>query len=140
MKLAALGRSSIGIAMIALGIQSLWLRIYVGRLQPVPDWVPGRATIAVLTGIFLIAVGIGILKAKWARLAATALAGMLLLWVAVLYLPLVFSRPGAWLGAFETFALFGASALCASALLVAGTTVSTVKASSPAVQLQGKLD
>jgi uncharacterized membrane protein len=115
-----LGRYLIGLAAIALGIQSLWLRIYVGRLQPVPDWVPGRDAIAILTGIFLLAVGLCILSGKWARLAATALAAMLLLWVVVLYLPLVFTQPGRWLGTFETFALFGGAWLLAAVLPVEG--------------------
>jgi uncharacterized membrane protein len=110
----------IGLAVIALGVQSLWLKIYVGRLQPVPDWVPGKDAITVLTGIFLIAVGLCILSGRWARLAATALAAMLLLWGVVLYLPLVFTRPGAWLGTFETFALFGGTWLLAAVLPVNG--------------------
>ena len=54
---AQLGRYLIGLAVTALGVQSVWLKIYVGRLQPVPAWVPGHAAIATLTGIFLIAAG-----------------------------------------------------------------------------------
>jgi len=50
--LARLGCILIGLAVTALGVQSVWLRIYVGRLQPIPDWVPGHAWIAVATGLF----------------------------------------------------------------------------------------
>ncbi len=117
---AQLGRYLIGLAATALGVQSVWLKIYVGRLQPVPAWVPRHAAIAILTGIFLIAVGLCILSGKWARLAATALAAMLLLWVVVLYLPLIFRSPGAWLGTFETFAVFGGAWLLAAVLPIDG--------------------
>jgi uncharacterized membrane protein len=111
-----------GLAVTALGIQSLWLRIDVGRLQPLPDWIPGRAVIASLTGLFLIAVGLCLLSGKWARLAATALAAMLLLWVVALYLPLLFKTPNAaWLGTFETLAVFGGAWVLAAALPVEHT-------------------
>src|SRR5690242_7557304 len=110
-----------GLAVTALGVQSLWLRIYVGRLQPVPDWVPGRAGITVLTGLFLMVVGLCILSGKWARLAASALAAMLLLWIVALYVPLLFTSPNAaWLGTFETLAVFGGAWVLAAALPVAG--------------------
>lgn len=36
-----------GFALLALGIQSLWLVIYVGRLEPIPDSVPGHDAIAI---------------------------------------------------------------------------------------------
>jgi uncharacterized membrane protein len=116
-----LGRYLLGLAFTALGAQSLWLRIYVGRLQRVPDWMPGRAVITSLTGLILIAVGLCLLSGKWARLAATALAAMLLLWVIALYLPLLFESPGAaWVGTFETVAVFGGAWVLAAALPVAG--------------------
>jgi len=105
---------------MALGIQSVWLRIYVGRLQPVPDWVSGRDVIAVATGLFLLAIGLSIVSGKRTRLAATALAAMLLLWVIVLHLPRLFTVPAAWLGTFETFAVFGGSWLLAATLPIEG--------------------
>ena len=71
---AQLGRYLIGLAVSALGVQSVWLKTYVDRLQPVPDWVPGHVAIGILTGIFLIAVGLCILSGKWPRLAATDIA------------------------------------------------------------------
>ena len=118
MKSTQLGRYLMGLVAMALGIQSVWLKIYVGRLQPVPDWMPGHDAIAIVTGIFLIAVGACILSGKWSRFAATLLAGMLLLWVVVLYLPVVFRTPGAWLGTFETFAVFGGAWVLAAVLPV----------------------
>jgi uncharacterized membrane protein len=117
---AQLGRYLIGLAVTALGVQSLGLQIDVGRLQPVPDWVPGREAIAVVTGIFLLAVGLCILSGKWARLAATAHAAVLLLWVVVLYLPLIFKVQAAWLGTFETFAVFGGVWVLAAVLPIEG--------------------
>jgi uncharacterized membrane protein YphA (DoxX/SURF4 family) len=98
----------------------VWLRIYVGRLQPIPDWVPGHAGIAVASGLFLLLVGVAILSGKWARLAATALALMLLLWVVALHLPRIFRVEAAWLGIFETFAIFGGTWVLASMLPIDG--------------------
>jgi len=119
---ARLGRYLIGFAATALGVQSLWLAIYVGRLQPIPDWVPGHDAIAYLTGAFLLAVGILILIGKWARLAAALLSLELLGWFLVLYLPQLVAHPmgSAWTGAFETFALFGGTWLLAALLPAEG--------------------
>jgi uncharacterized membrane protein len=119
---AQVGRYLIGGAAIAMGIQSVWLNIYVGRLQPVPEWVPGREVLAFVTGAFLLVVGVCILTGKWARLAALALAAMLLLWVLALYVPMLFVNPvGAWLGLFETLAVFGGTWLLAAMLPPSGS-------------------
>jgi uncharacterized membrane protein len=119
---AQVGRYLIGAAALAMGIQSAWFNIYVGRLQPVPDWVPGRTVLAFVTGAFLIVVGLCLLTGKWARLAALALAAMLLLWILALYVPLLFVNPvGAWLGTFETLAVFGGAWLLAAMLPPTGT-------------------
>lgn len=113
-----LGCRLLGATMIALGIQSLWLISYVARLQPIPDWVPGHAPIAYFTGAVLLAAGLCLIIGKWARLAATALAVMLLLWFVALYVPQLVAEPmgSAWTGAFETFALFGGAWALASML------------------------
>jgi uncharacterized membrane protein len=118
--LAQLGRFLISLAMLVLGVQSVWLRIPVGRLEPVPDWVPGHDIIAIVTGLFLIAVGLALLTRRWARLAATALAAMLLLWVVLLHVPRVFVATAAWIGMFETFAIFGGVWVLAASLPVEG--------------------
>jgi uncharacterized membrane protein len=118
--LAQLGRYLISLAMLALGVQSVWLRIVVGRLEPLQDWVPGHDIIAIITGLFLIAVALGLLMHRWARLAATALAAVLLLWVVLLYVPLVFVATAAWVGMFETFAIFGGVWVLAATLPVVG--------------------
>ena len=105
-----------GLAVLALGIQSVWLTIYVGRLQPIPDWVPGHTPIAWLTGLFLIVGSLCILTGIAARLAATSLAVVLLLWTLVLQVPQFIAKPGGggYLGIFETFALFGGAWLLAA--------------------------
>src|SRR5262249_40070011 len=64
--------------------------------------------------------GIGLLTHRFARLAATALAAMLLLWVVLLYLPLVFVATAAWIGMFETFAIFGGVWILGATLPVTG--------------------
>jgi uncharacterized membrane protein len=116
------GRYLMGTAITALGAQSLLLGIYVGRLQPIPDSVPGHAAIAYLTGLFLVVVGLCVLTGKWAREAAAALAAVLLAWVLVLYVPQIVAQPfgSAWNGTFETFALFSAAWLLAALLPVRG--------------------
>jgi len=101
-------------------VQSVWLKIPVGRLEPVPDWLHGQNIIAIASGLFLIAVGLGLLTRRWARLAATALAAMLLLWVVLLYLPLVFVVTAAWNGMCETLAIFGGAWVLAATLPVDG--------------------
>jgi uncharacterized membrane protein len=113
-----LGGRLFGAAMIALGLQSLWLTSYVARLQPIPDYVPGHDAIAYFTGAFLLVAGVCLIIGRWARLAATALALMLLLWFVALYVPQLVAQPmgSAWTGAFETFALFGAAWVLASML------------------------
>jgi len=110
-----LGRYLTGFAMTALGAQSLLLAIYVGRLQPIPEWVPGHDAIAYLTGAFLLVVGLCILIGRWLREAATALAIMLLVWFLLLFVPRLVANPfgSAWTGAFETFALVGGAWLLA---------------------------
>jgi uncharacterized membrane protein len=107
-----------GAAVTALGAQSLLLGIYVGRLEPIPDWVPGHDAIAYLTGLFLVVVGLCILTGKWARPAAFALTVVLLAWTLVLYVPQLVANPlgGALNGTFETFALFGAAWVLAATL------------------------
>jgi uncharacterized membrane protein len=106
-----------GFAVTALGVESLLLGIPVGRLEPIPASVPGLTAIAYLTGAALTAIGICILIDKWARLAAAALAIMLLIWVVLLYGPLLAARqPVAWLGTFETFACFNGAWMLAALL------------------------
>lgn len=118
--LARVGCLLLSLAVTALGAQSVWLRIYVGRLQPIPDWVPGHDGIAVATGLFLLLVAAALLTGKWARLAATALSAMLLLWILALHVPRMFREPAAWLGTFETFAVLGGTWLLAATLPVHG--------------------
>ena len=107
-----------GAAVTVLGAQSLLLGMYVGRLESIPAWVPGHDAIAYLTGAFFVIVGLCILTGKWARLAASALAVVLLTWTVVLHVPQLVANPlgGALNGTFETFALFGTAWVLAATL------------------------
>jgi hypothetical protein len=100
-----LGRYLTGFAMTALGAQSLLLAIYVGRLQPIPEWVPGH-----------FAAGVSILTLVMARLAATLAGIMYGSWVLLVHIPRVMAMPD---DAFEWNGIFVATALCGSALNVA---------------------
>ncbi len=118
-----LGRILIGAAFLAMGLESLLLHIYVGRLEPVPASWPGQVPGAYISGVLLVAIGAGILSGYRARLAAAGLALILLLWDVVLYLPKNLAAPGnvgGWNGTFETFALFGAAWLLAAGLPATG--------------------
>jgi uncharacterized membrane protein len=119
---ARLGCWLLGANVTALGVQSLMLAIPVGRLEPVPTGMPGQEAIAYLTGAILLIVGICLLVGKWARAGAAALAILLLVWVLLLHLPRVVASPmsPAWVGLFETFALFGGAWLLAAMLPVEG--------------------
>ena len=112
-----IGRYLIGLAVTALGVESLIVGSPVGRLEPIAASVPGLTAIAYLTGAALAAIGICILIGKWARSAAAVLAVVLLAWVVLLYGPLLAARqPVAWLGTFETFACFNGAWMLAASL------------------------
>ena len=110
-----LGRYLMGFAVTAIGVESLVLGIPVRRLEPIPAAFPGITVIAYLSGAAFVAIGVGILIGKWARLAAAVLAIVLLAWVVLLYGPLLAARQeAAWLGTFETFACFSGAWMLAA--------------------------
>lgn len=113
----AVGRVAFGLALAALGILNLVYAEGVLGLEPVPTWVPGRAVLAYLSGLFLTAAGLVLASGRSTRAAATALGVLLAFWVAFLQLPPVVSAPyngGLWTTTFETLAL------CCGAWVMAG--------------------
>ena len=88
------------IGMVGLGILALIYRDFALVWQPVPAWVPGRATIAVATGVLMLLCGIGLLIRPTSRLSAQILFPYLIAW-ALLKLPDLVTAPlveGSWLG------------------------------------------
>jgi uncharacterized membrane protein YphA (DoxX/SURF4 family) len=71
--------------------------------QAVPSWIPAHLFWAYLVGVALIAAALSIILNKYARLAATLLGSMLLVFVATIHIPNIAAQHGARL--FWTIAL-----------------------------------
>ncbi len=118
-RLAVTGRAFYAVACIFFGCQHLVLGKFVTRIMPPwPAGIPGQPLWPYVIGAALIVGGLAILLGKRVRLAATLLAGMILISAALLALPpaLADSSIGvAWTNAGKALALGG------GALVVAAT-------------------
>lgn len=113
-KLMPLGLLFLGGFLILGGIQHFVYADFVARL--VPSWIPGTRFWVYLTGIALIAGGVGILLPKTQRLAATMSGIMIFLWVLLLHVPRAVADlydAGETSGVFEALALSGAAFMLA---------------------------
>lgn len=120
------GRILFGTAILGFGVVGLLYVDFLNSLQPIPAWVPGYRTLAVLNGIFLGAVGIGILADRKARGAAIGVVAFFLAWIILLQIPSAFTQPALlrspwWVRTFESVALIG------GALTLAGLRESPVR-------------
>ncbi|HEY0511779.1 MAG TPA: DoxX family membrane protein [Thermoanaerobaculia bacterium] len=109
-----LGPLFLGAFLILGGIQHFVYLKFVMTL--VPSWIPGAQFWVWLTGTALIAGGVGLLVPKTARLAATMVGIMILLWVILLHVPRAVAHPrdpGETSGVFEALALSGAAFILA---------------------------
>lgn len=107
-----LGRALFLVAIAALGAQCLVRGNVVPALEPVTLSASTHPLVGWITGIALIAAAIASIPRASARYGALAIAGILILWVALLHVPALIASPGSggeWTGAFETFALAGAA-------------------------------
>ncbi len=96
------------------GIQHFVYADFVTQL--VPAWIPGRHAWTYLTGVALIAGGVGMLVPKTARLAALMSGIMMFLWVVLLHIPRALADLGdigETSGVFEALALSGAAFILA---------------------------
>lgn len=113
--LRPLGPLFLGGFLILGGVQHFVYADFVARL--VPAWIPPEPRFWVyLTGITLIAGGVGILLPKTQRLAATLVGVMILLWVVLLHIPRALadlSNAGETAGVFEALALSGVAFILA---------------------------
>jgi uncharacterized membrane protein len=92
--------SLFSIGMIGLGALSVIYRDFAFSWQPVPAFHPGRDVLAVVCGLFMIALSIGLLFRATAAIAARALLPFLLAWWC-LKIPAVVVAPGiegVWIG------------------------------------------
>jgi uncharacterized membrane protein len=91
------------IGMAGLGVLALLYRDFALVWQPVPLTVPGRAALAVCSGVFMLAASIGLLFDVTARYVSRALLPYLIAWV-LLKGPAVLAAPlmeAVWLGVGE---------------------------------------
>ena len=115
------GRFIFAVGVAALGVLNFIYADAVSGLEPVPSWIPGGVLWAYLTGVVLIGAGACITANKGARLGATSLGIMLLLWVLLLQAPNLVGHPydgNAWTTTFETLALCGVACVLAGSLTI----------------------
>jgi uncharacterized membrane protein len=111
-----LGRFLFAIPLVVFGVQHFLYARFVATL--VPSWIPGHLFWAIFVGVAFVAAAVSIAAQIKARLSATWLGIMFLLWVLVLHLPRVAASPhngNEWTSAFVALAMSG------GAFLVAGT-------------------
>jgi uncharacterized membrane protein len=106
----------LGAFLAVCGIQHFVYADFVAQM--VPAWLPERGLWAQLTGVCLMAAGVGVVIPRTVRLAATLTGIMIFSWVILLHVPRALaspSDPGETSGVFEALALSGV------AFLLAGT-------------------
>jgi uncharacterized membrane protein len=84
-----------------LGVLSLFSGDFAFVWQPVPAWVPWRESLAHVSGVLLLAGGIGMLVKPTARTSALVMTIYMLSWVLLLQAPRAVQAPlnvGSWMG------------------------------------------
>jgi uncharacterized membrane protein len=110
------GRYFFALAFVAFGVQHFVYARYAAGLGP--PWYLGRPLWVCLIAVVLAATGAAIALGQKAQMAANLLAGTLILFFLVLYVPRIIRHlhdPGPWTSGFEILAL------CGCALVLAGT-------------------
>jgi uncharacterized membrane protein len=108
MRILGPGHLMFALGMAGIGILNLYYGDFALQWQPVPKWVPDRELLAQISGVFLIACGVGMFLKRVAAPSALALAVYLLFWLLLLKGPPVIAAPldvGIWLGFAESLAL-----------------------------------
>ncbi|HYL81685.1 MAG TPA: hypothetical protein VEU07_12775 [Candidatus Acidoferrum sp.] len=88
-----LGRIFVALGLIALGVVGIISGDFALTWQPVPQWVPWRQGLAILTGLFSVACGAGLLVEPAARKAARLACAYFVLWLLLLKTGKLFSAP-----------------------------------------------
>lgn len=112
-----LGSWCLGLFMTLCGIQHFIHVKFVATL--VPAWIPGAYFWTYITGVALVAGGIGLLIPKTARLAALLSGAMVFAWVLLLHIPLAVSKYQTTGTLIEWLAVFEATAVSGLALTLA---------------------
>src|SRR5690554_4586038 len=126
MWIALTGRIIFAAGIMGLGAVCVVFGDFVNSLQPVPQWMPGYAPLALATGFFLVVAGALVMANVKTILAAAGLAVLLASWIVLLHVPSAFTDPILlrspwWIRTFETLALAGAC------LVVAGRASAPVR-------------
>jgi uncharacterized membrane protein len=118
-RLIPAGRSLFAISIIGLGLEHFYFQEFVtGRAPPWPEWLPGGAVWANLTGIVIVAAGGAILIGRRGRPAAIVLGALIFFWAVLRHIPAVVASDVLspdWTRAVKALAFFG------GALAVAAT-------------------
>jgi hypothetical protein len=113
------GRILLAATLVGWGVLSLIYVDFVSSLEPVPTSIPGFGFLAILNGLFLLAVGLLLMANFKVYPAAIAVAIMFALWILVLHVPGAFMNP-ALLGSPFWIRVFESLALGSGALILAG--------------------
>jgi uncharacterized membrane protein len=111
-----LGRLLYAFGIAGIAVQNVLRADFVAGLQPVPDWLPARALLAVVAGVLALAACAALVTDRRVDLGARGLAILLGISVIALHAPRVIGDPSngsAWASAFEILALASVAAALA---------------------------
>ena len=112
MRVTGIGHVVFAVALIALGILSLFSGDFAYVWQPVPPDIPGRALLAYVSGALMCATGVGLLIKRTVAPASFVLTIYTLIWLLLLHVPHVVMAPLQevnWGGCAEIIALVAAA-------------------------------
>jgi uncharacterized membrane protein len=127
MRIVSLGHLLLALGLIGFGALNLIYGDFGLNWQPVPAWIPARVMLAWISGVLLIAGGVGLLLVWAQRLAALVMLVNFTLWVLVLQAPRILLGPshiGAFLGTAESLGLLAGTLVLYAGLGGGGTLVS----------------
>lgn len=114
-----IGRLFFAVAFLGLGVEHFVFQEFItGRAMPWPAALPGKAVWAYASGAIVVGMAVAVGTGKWARVAATSVAVVILLWALVRHAPVVVTESlfaPSWTRAGKALTFFG------GALAVAGT-------------------
>lgn len=125
-RILAIGRITLAMAAIGLGVLGLVVGDFALQWQPVPEATPGRALLSYLIAIVLGALGVGLLIARFQAVSAACLCAAFLLWTLALHTPKVLAAP---LDILSWLAFCEILAIAAGALMLAAEYSSSAAAS-----------
>lgn len=112
MRIADTGRGVFALAFLALGLLSVFSQDFASVWQPVPDGIPGRAFLALISGAVMVVGGVGLLMRRMVVPASFVMMMYTLLWLVALHVPRVIMGPlheVTWGGCAEIITLVAAN-------------------------------